>query len=101
MPVRVGRYTLPSRLVMAAVTPVARWLTTRRENGQRRRWRAAKLTDPSLPKAEREGFAHLFAGAVGAYKNPHSQRKVAIDDLREAQRQVILASHCYTSSMPR
>jgi uncharacterized protein (TIGR02391 family) len=51
------------------------------------------LTDASLPKAERESFAHLFAGAIGAYKNPHSHRKVTIDDLREAQRQVLLASH--------
>ena len=51
------------------------------------------LTDRTLPKAERESFAHLFAGAIGAYKNPHSHRKVTMDDLREAQRQVLLASH--------
>ena len=51
------------------------------------------LTDPTLPKAERGSFAHLFAGAIGAYKNPHSHRKVTIDDLREAQRQVLQASH--------
>jgi uncharacterized protein (TIGR02391 family) len=51
------------------------------------------LTDQTLPKAEREGFAHLFAGAIGAYKNPHSHRKVTIEDLREAQRQVLQASH--------
>jgi uncharacterized protein (TIGR02391 family) len=51
------------------------------------------LSDQNLPKAEREGFAHLFAGAIGAFKNPHSHRKVTIDDLREAQRQVLEASH--------
>jgi uncharacterized protein (TIGR02391 family) len=51
------------------------------------------LTDRGLSmKAERESFAHLFAGAIGAYKNPHSHREVTID-LREAQRQVLLASH--------
>ena len=55
--------------------------------------RTGPLTDQSLPKAEREGFAHLFAGAIGAYKNPHSHRKVTIDDLREAQRQLLQASH--------
>ncbi|MBB4377059.1 TIGR02391 family protein [Bradyrhizobium sp. SBR1B] len=52
-----------------------------------------KLSDQSLPKAERESFAHLFAGSIGAYKNPHSHRSVVIDNLREAQRQVLLASH--------
>lgn len=51
------------------------------------------LRDPSLPKAEREGYAHLFAGAIGAFKNPHSHRKVTIDDQRDAQRQLLLASH--------
>ena len=51
------------------------------------------LTDQSLPKASVESFAHLFAGAIGAYKNPHSHRKVTINDLREAQRQVLQASH--------
>jgi uncharacterized protein (TIGR02391 family) len=34
-----------------------------------------KLNDASLPEAEREGYAHLFAGAVAAFKNPHSHRK--------------------------
>src|SRR5262245_52324367 len=53
--------------------------------------RTGPLTDQSLPKAERESFAHLFAGAIGAYKNPHSHRKVTINS--EAQRQVLQASH--------
>jgi uncharacterized protein (TIGR02391 family) len=52
-----------------------------------------RLTDPKQPKAEQEALAHLFAGAIGSYKNPHSHRTVNLTDLREAQEQVVLASH--------
>ncbi len=51
------------------------------------------LTDLSLPESEREALAHLFAGAIGSYKNPHSHRTVTIADGREAQEMVMLASH--------
>lgn len=51
------------------------------------------LTDPTQPQAEREALAHLFAGAIGSYKNPHSHRTVTIDDHTEAQEMVMLASH--------
>ncbi len=51
------------------------------------------LTNKSQPKAERESLAHLFAGAIGSYKNPHSHRTVSITDPREAQEMVVLASH--------
>jgi uncharacterized protein (TIGR02391 family) len=51
------------------------------------------LTDMSLPESERKGFEHLFAGAIGAFKNPHSHRKVTIEDMRVALDQVLLASH--------
>lgn len=51
------------------------------------------LTDKSKPDAEREALAHLFAGAIGSYKNPHSHRTVTISDPSEAQEMVILASH--------
>jgi uncharacterized protein (TIGR02391 family) len=51
------------------------------------------LTDKSLPEPERKGYEHMFAGAIGAFKNPHSHRKVTIDDMRVALDQVLLASH--------
>jgi hypothetical protein len=51
------------------------------------------LTDPSLPKPEREALANLFAGAIGSYKNPSSHRTVVIDDAVEAGEMLILASH--------
>jgi len=49
-----------------------------------------KYTDP---EAERLALSHLFSGALGSYKNPHSHRTVVIDDPIEAQEMVILASH--------
>lgn len=51
------------------------------------------LSDQQQPEAEREALAHLFAGAIGSYKNPHSHRTVTISDATEAQEMVILASH--------
>jgi len=36
------------------------------------------LTDKNLPDPEREATAHLFAGAIGLYKNPHSHRNVPL-----------------------
>lgn len=50
------------------------------------------LTDKTLPESEREAMAHLFAGAIGTFKNPHSHRTVTIKDVRAAQQQVMLAS---------
>lgn len=51
------------------------------------------LADLNQPEAEREALAHLFAGAIGSYKNPHSHRAITISDAGEAQEMVILASH--------
>jgi uncharacterized protein (TIGR02391 family) len=45
------------------------------------------------PMAEREALMHLFAGAIGSYKNPHSHRTVSIQDAPEVQEMVMLASH--------
>lgn len=51
------------------------------------------LTDTTQPVAEREALMHMFAGAIGSYKNPHSHRTVTINDHIEAQEMVMLASH--------
>ena len=51
------------------------------------------LTDVSITDpAEREALAHLFAGAIGVYRNPHAHRTVGITDPGDAQEQVVLAS---------
>lgn len=52
------------------------------------------LTDHSLQNdAEKDSMAHLFAGAIGLYKNPHSHRNINIDNPRTAVALIILASH--------
>ena len=51
------------------------------------------LSDRGQPEAERGALEHLFAGAIGSYKNPHSHRTVTITDAAEAQEMVVLASH--------
>jgi uncharacterized protein (TIGR02391 family) len=51
------------------------------------------LTDKTVVTAEREAISHLFAGAIGAYKNPHSHRKVALEDPDEAAEIILLANH--------
>lgn len=52
-----------------------------------------RLTNLAQPPGEREALSHLFAGAIGSYKNPHSHRTVNLDDPAEAREQVMLASH--------
>ena len=50
------------------------------------------LADAKAPEAEQEALAHLFAGAIGSYKNPHSHRSVTIESA-EAAEMIVLASH--------
>lgn len=50
------------------------------------------LTDMSDPDGERMALQHLFAGAFGVFRNSHGHRK-PVTELRDAQYQVLLASH--------
>jgi uncharacterized protein (TIGR02391 family) len=52
-----------------------------------------RLSDMSLPTAEREALMFLFTGAIGSYKNPASHRTVLISDPVEAGEMLIIASH--------
>ncbi len=51
------------------------------------------LTDMTRPKAEREATAHLFAGAIGLFKNPSSHRDVNWEDPSECAELIYLANH--------
>lgn len=51
------------------------------------------LTNNSLLDGEKEALAHLFAGAIGLYKNPHSHRNEPITKPEEAINLLIFASH--------
>jgi len=51
------------------------------------------LTNLALPEAERDAMSHLFAGAIGLYKNPHSHRNEPISKPEEAINLLIFASH--------
>ena len=51
------------------------------------------LRDSTAVTSERRALSDLSAGAIGAYKNPHTHRNVALDDPHEAAEVTILASH--------
>ena len=50
------------------------------------------LADSALPTAEQESTMHLFAGAIGSYKNPTSHREFQVDPTATVEL-LILASH--------
>ena len=52
-----------------------------------------ELTDMSCIKAEREATSHLFAGAIGLFKNPSSHRDVNWQDPGECVELIYLANH--------
>ncbi len=51
------------------------------------------LTNMSALKAEREAATHLFAGAIGLFKNPSSHRDVDWGDPIECAELIYLANH--------
>ncbi len=57
------------------------------------RTKTGRLTKREDVASEQEALSHLFAGAIGSYKNPRSHRTVTILDPLEAQEMVMLASH--------
>jgi len=50
------------------------------------------LRDPGAAKSEREAVAHLFAGAIGTFKNPGSHRNVDFDDPHRAAEAILFAN---------
>ncbi len=50
-----------------------------------------KLTNQKLDAGEQEAIANLFAGAIGAFKNPSSHRQVDYSDVTTAAESILFA----------
>jgi len=55
--------------------------------------KSGPLTDQASPEPEQEAIAHLFAGAIGLYKNPSSHRHLQLEDITKVVEMIVLASH--------
>jgi len=51
------------------------------------------LTDANAERSEKESLAHLFAGAFGVLKNPHSHRNVELTRPDDAASVILFASY--------
>lgn len=55
--------------------------------------KSGPLTDFNLPKSERDAMAHLFAGAIGLFKNPISHRNIDFENPNEVAELILFSNY--------